>query len=137
MPINPNAKPSPAGARIEARMHARPLLTLSTVAAAVAIFSAIIPAGFWFFSHFQTSDAATSERIANARRDAWAAYSIKRIEVILVRNRVNECIAMKQSRAPLLAVQLAACHDYEVEFAESSRQLEKLRDEAMSFGKEK
>lgn len=117
-------------------MRTHPWLTLSTVATAVAILSAAIPGIWWVAAQIQTTGAAKDEAMRNAKRDAWAAYSIARLESVMLRNRVNECDERTAARR-LSPVETASCEQYRREFADASRRATDLQKEAMALGKDR
>lgn len=124
-----------------------------TAASAVSVLGAVILVGFWIVGVYQglqtkpeakeLADLLRAEfkvEIANVRseenrrgasdrqRSAWAAVQSKRIEVVLLRNRINDCDARKTKSQ----MEQDVCKQYNEEWAEAARVFERLQAEAMN-----
>lgn len=124
-----------------------------TLASVVSVLGAVIFVGFWIVGVYQglqtkpeakeLADLLRAEfkvEIANVRGEenrrgasdrqkaAWAAVQSKRIEVVLLRNRVNDCNAKKTKSQ----MEQDVCKQYDDEFAEATRVFTRLQSEALN-----
>jgi hypothetical protein len=109
-----------------------------TLAAIVTVLATIGASAAWFFSYTESSEQAArreqairadvqvesqrlrneakADRLAMQRAQAWAAVATKRLELLVLRNRVNDCHAIAHKSS----VEASACKQYEDEFAEAT-----------------
>lgn len=128
-------------------------LTWGTVASMVSVSGALVAAFAWLMANVESSadgmaremrlrgeikaevkslrDEAAGRVVSNARLAAWGSVQTKRIEVLVLRNRVNDCRALTK-QSPL---ERNACKQYEDEFGEATAAYQRMQKEAMDVSK--
>lgn len=140
------------------------IAVVGLVATLVTILDTAVPWVWKLSSHYQTKTEAevdtkkilnqiteTESKISQAetrvklealahdkidrRNDAWQSVGISRIEILILRNRVNECNVMKQRAKALTSLEISVCQQYDDELKQGQDRFEKQRDLAQSLSR--
>lgn len=127
-------KKAPAATRatVRAAVRAHPWLTWGTLASIVAVAAGAGSFILWVTGQFQTTDAARSHATRDEQRYAWIVYGQSKTNVLLLRNRLNDCNA----KPIVTRAERPACDQYKQEYEEEARKAQDLYRDAMRAGKE-
>lgn len=131
-------------------------MTLSTVATVLVIVGTVASFGLWVFNSVESTsnadkreaviradvkleiqkirDEAHTHALIDARSSAWTLVATKRLEVLSLRNRVNDCRALPKQQSTL---ERSACLQYEDEFAKATQEYQKMQNDAMNASRER
>jgi hypothetical protein len=77
-------------------------------------------------------EAAQHEKV-DRRSDAWLGVGQSRIEVLILRNRVNECNVMRQQKRALTGLEISVCQQYDDELRQGQLRLERAQIDAKAL----
>jgi hypothetical protein len=121
--------------RVRAAAERHPVITLSSVALIVSIIGGAAPVIAWAIDRYETR-AHAGEVEANLHRAlAWSAVQAIKTEVMVSRNRVNDCDIAEQKQAGTSSLERAACAQYRAELADAAKRFDDARRAAMELSK--
>lgn len=110
------------------RWHERARATITqhpiTIGAAASFVVAIYPLVQWVDAHYQT-------RADAVRAMAWTQKALADQQVLVLRNRVNDCGVRREQGGAMTPIEKAACQQYDDEFQAAVRRA----DEALRAAK--
>lgn len=106
--------------------------TWGTIATVVGILGVVIPGALWVIARFQTAADARSHADRDEQKFAWVIYGQAKTNVILLRNRLNDC-----NSKPITKAERPACDQYRQEYEEESQRARDLYKAAMDAGKDR
>jgi hypothetical protein len=117
-------------ARAAAARH--PGLTWGTLGALATFAAGVYPLWQAMDAHWQTSAEATRQYREIKRLLAWQAYALANQQVLVLRNRVNDCDA-KRDATPL---EYAACSDYRREYEDARKRSDEAYEAAVKASRD-
>ena len=115
-------------------VRAHPVLTWGTIAAIVSVLGGLGAFALWLDARWQTKQEARLHSERDEQNRAWLIYGQSKTNVILLRNRLNDCNAKRTDRT-LTRGEAGPCEQYKQEYEEEVARSRDLYGKAMLTSK--
>lgn len=134
--------------RARAAINSHPKIAWGTLAAIFGILGIVVPWVISWEARYQrkveaeaeisklradTQAEAKAHEKVDRRADAWQGVGLSRIEVLILRNRVNECNVARAGKATMTALEINVCQQYDDELRQGQARYERSASDAKAL----